>query len=67
MSSIIEALQNAEINIENVKRIGLAILPMAQEQLHNAIVLLDKGYSIHDEVEPLLGKYGDAEDVPEKE
>jgi hypothetical protein len=64
--SIIEALQNAEINIENVKRIGLAILPLAQWQLHNAIVLLDKGYSIHDEVESLLEKYGDVENVPEK-
>jgi len=64
--SIIEALQCAEINIENVKRIGLAILPMAQEQLHNAIVLLDKGYGIHDEVEPMLEKYGDVENVPDK-
>jgi hypothetical protein len=61
--SIIEALQNAEINI---KRIGPAILPLAQGQLHNAITLLDKGYSIHDEVEPLLEKYGDVENVPEK-
>jgi len=64
--SIIEVLQCAEMNIESVKRIGLAILPMAQEQLHNAIVLLDKGYGIHDEVEPLLEKYGDVENVPDK-
>lgn len=64
--SIIEALQNAEINIENAKRIGPAILLLAQGQLHNAIVLLDKGYSIYDEVEPLLEKYGDVENVPEK-
>lgn len=64
--SIIEALQNAEINIENVKRIGPAILPLAQGQLHNAIVLLEKGYSIDDEVEPLLEQYGSVEDVPEK-
>ena len=64
--SIIGALQCAEMNIVNVKRIGLAILPMAQEQLHNAIVLLDKGYGIHDEVEPLLEKYGDVQNVPDK-
>jgi len=64
--SIIEALQNAEINIKNVKRIGPAILPLVQGQLHNAIVLLDKGYSIYDEVEPLLDKYGDVENVPDK-
>ena len=65
--TIIEALENAEMNLENVKRIGLAILPMAQEQLHNAIVLLDKGYDIEDEVEPLLRQYGSVENVPDKE
>jgi len=65
--TIIEALENAEVNFENVKRIGLAILPMAQAQLHNAIVLLDKGYDIEDEVEPLLEEYGSVENVPDKE
>jgi len=64
--TILEALQNAEMNLENVKRIGIAILPMAQSQLHNAIALLEKGYSIDDEVEPLLEKFGDVEYVPEK-
>ena len=65
--TIIEALENAEMNLENIKRIGLVILPMIQEQLHNAVVLLDKGYDIEDEVEPLLEQYGSVEDVPDKE
>ena len=65
--TVIEALENAEMNLENAKRIGLAILPLAQEQLHNAIVLLDKGYDINDEVEPLLEQYGSVESVPDKE
>ena len=40
---------------------------LAKDQLHNAIVLLDKGYDIYDEVEPLLEKYGKVEDVPKKQ
>lgn len=63
--TILEALQNAETNLENVKRLGLAILPLAQSQLHNAVALLEKGYSVDEEVEPLLDKYGSVEDVPE--
>ena len=65
-ASVLEALQNAEINIENVKRLGVGILPLAQGQLHNAVALLEKGYGIYDEVEPLLEKYGTVENVPEK-
>jgi len=42
-------------------------MPMVKEQLNNAVELLDKGYSIWDEVEPLLEKYGSVENVPEKE
>ena len=65
--SIIEGLQYAEMNLENVKLLGLAVLPVAQAQLHNAVTLLEKGYDIDDEVEPLLEKYGDVEAVPEKQ
>ena len=62
--SILEALMNAELNIENSKRLPL-VLGLAQEQLHNAIVLLEKGYGIGEQVEPLLEKYGDVDSVPE--
>ena len=64
--TILEGLMNAECNIDNAKMLGMAILPLAKGQLHNAIVLLEKGYSIDDEVEPLLEKYGEVENVPEK-
>ena len=60
--SIMECLQNADYNLRNNYGLG-AIL--AREQLHNATVLLDKGYSIWTEVEPLIDKYGTVEDVPE--
>ncbi len=58
---ILEALQNAEINVKN----GF-LLDLAKDQLHNGVVLLEKGYGIYDEVEPLLEKYGTVENVPEK-
>lgn len=64
--SILEALLNANNNIDNVAKMPM-LLPLVKEQLNNATTLLEKGYSIHDEVEPLLEKYGIVENVPEKE
>ena len=63
--SILEALQNANYNLDNVVRMPM-LLPMVKEHLNNAVTLLDKGYSIWDEVEPLLEKFGSVENVPEK-
>ena len=63
--SILEGLMNAEINFKNSKLIP-QIFPLAEEQLHNAIILLEKGYSIHDQVESLLQKHGDVDSVPNK-
>lgn len=63
--SIIEALQNANYNLDNLARMPM-LLPMVKEQLNNAIVLLEKGYSVDDEVEPLLEQFGNVDSVPEK-
>lgn len=63
--TILECLQNAEHNLVENKGIPISFV-MGREQLHNAIVLLEKGYSIYDEVEPLLDEYEDVEKVPEK-
>jgi hypothetical protein len=61
--SILEALENAEINLAR------GTMPLQQEigrrQLHNAIVLLGKGYDPSIQVEPLLERYDDVEHVPE--
>ena len=65
--TILEALQNANYNLDNFNTMGMAILPLVKDQLNNATVLLEKGYSLYDEVEPLLEKYGDVENVPDKE
>lgn len=60
--SILEALMNAECNLKTnspsfMREIGWG-------QLHNAVTLLDKGYSLDTEVEPLLEKHGTVESVP---
>lgn len=64
--SILECLQNANINLDNATRIPM-LMPLVKEQLNNAVTLLDKGYSIWDEVEPLIEEYGNVDNVPEKE
>lgn len=62
--SILEALAGADYNLQHNGLLGLQI---AKAQVHNATILLEKGYSIHEEIESLLEKYGTVEDVPEKE
>lgn len=63
--TILEALQNANYNIRNASMTFQ--LQMGKEQLNNAVTLLDKGYDLYDEVDPLLDEYGNVDDVPEKE
>jgi len=63
--SILGALQNAEFNLA-IKPTEFGLL-IGKEQLHNAMILLEKGYGLYDEVEPLLEEYGDVEHVPAKE
>ncbi len=60
--TILEALQNADFNLQNFSEIGFLF---AREQLHNAVILLEKGYGIYEEIEPLLEQYGTFENVPE--
>ena len=64
--TILEALQNANCNLDNIEKVGLVLLPLVKEQLNNGVSLLVKGYDINDEVEPLLDLYGDIENVPVK-
>ena len=62
---IIEALQNAHHNLGNIQAVGMGIVPVISEQLGNAIALLEKGYGIYEEVEPLIEQYGDIQSVPD--
>ena len=61
--SIMMALLGADYNLQNNAAIGIMV---AKDQVHNATVLLEKGYDIWDEIEPLLEKYGNVDNVPEK-
>ena len=65
MATILEALENAEMNLGNT-RLGAIGNEIGLNQLHNARVLIEKGYSPYSDVEDLLGD-GVVEDVPEKE
>ena len=64
MVTILEALENAESNLKTNDSTGAWL---ARSQVHNAVVLLQKGYLLHDFVDPLLEKYGTVEKVPEQE
>jgi hypothetical protein len=59
--TIMEALQNADCNIRGNNAVQLML---AKNQLKNAVGLLEKGYPLSTEVEPLLEEYGDVESVP---
>lgn len=61
--TILEALENAHFNLCTQIIPGISD-KIGSGQLRNSITLLEKGYSPHTEVEPLLDKYGSAERVP---
>lgn len=61
--TILEALQNANYNLQNARH--QMQIEMAKEQVKNATTLLEKGYPISQEVEPLLEAWGDVDTVPE--
>mgnify|MGYP000913858888 CR=1 FL=1 len=61
MLTILVLLQNADYQLQNN-----GLVSIAKVQLHNAVVLLEKGYSLYDDFDALIEKYGDAESVPEK-
>ena len=64
MATILEALQNAKYNLTENKYLAVAAT-IGVEQLTNAVTLLEKGYSLETEVEPLLELFGTADSVPD--
>lgn len=65
MATILEALQNADINLIYNGNSEFGRLA-GRNQLHNAVVLLEKNYSIDDDIEELLQEHGSLDSVPEK-
>ena len=65
MTTIFEAIENADYNLQNAQ------LPMqieiGKEQLHNAYILLGKGYGINESIDQIVAEYGSIEDAPEKD
>ena len=66
MATILEALQNAQYNLVTVRETRMyKLLPLAENQLGNAIILLSKGYNVDANIEYLLKRYGTVENVPD--
>ena len=66
-TTIVEALMNAEFNLHNFGLHEHPLGSIAVNQLHNARVLLEKGYDPNDEIQDLLDEYGAVELIPDKE
>jgi len=66
MTTILEALQNAQFNFNSSRQIP-ELYKIAKNQLDNAVALLEKGYDKEDEIDPLIEKYGNVNNVPDKE
>lgn len=64
MATIYETLLNARYDLCDGKL--PAHIESAKKQLEKVVTLLRKGYSLEDEVDSLLEKYGDAEHAPIK-
>ena len=62
-TSILDTLRNAEFNIGDRNKLAWIV---GKRQLHNAVVLLEKGYELSDVIEEILKKYENVEEVPEK-
>ena len=69
MVTILDALRNAEYNLNNAKKhqtpAAEMMVDLGINQLHNVIGLLEKGYDPYDDIDELIGE-GTVEDVPEK-
>lgn len=62
--TIMEALQNADYNLRGSTPIQKLL---GANQLHNAVILLEKGYDLSEMIDPILGKYTNVDDVPDKD
>lgn len=65
--SILETLENALSNLDSVLGVKQRSLSIAIQQLDDSVILLQKGYSIDDDLTGLIDRYGCPADVPEYE
>ena len=62
--SILETLQNAKINLVENAGTGFGEL-IGRGQLTNALILLEKGYPLEVEIDPILEAHPDLNTAPE--
>jgi hypothetical protein len=62
--TIIEVLQNANMNFDNMQQLP-QLRPLVKEQLSNAITLLEKGYDIYDNFDDIVNKHGSVDTAPD--
>lgn len=63
--TIFEALLNAKFNLVDQVIPGVSDF-IGKEQLKNAVILLEKGYYLNDDVEFAMSGYDNINDVPNK-
>lgn len=63
--TILDTLKNAQYNLIENRNVVIAF-EIGKMQLSNAITLLEKGYSSNDEVDPLLERFDNVDNVPNK-
>lgn len=63
--TIMEVLQGAKINLVENKNSFLAV-SLGRQQLTNVVELLEKGYSLDDDFDTVMGDAETVEDVPNK-
>ncbi len=63
MATILEALQNAKYNLVDNGKNGFAV-SIGQNQLSNAVTLLEKDYPLDTEVEDIVEAHGSVDEAP---
>ena len=63
--SILDALEGAEYNLcQGRSELNVII---GRSQLHNAVELLGKGYSLSDDIDELLSGHRSVDEIPDKD
>lgn len=63
MSTIRDTLENANYNLQNNGKIGESL---GKQQLHNAVTLIEKGYSLETDIDELLSIHKSIENIPNR-
>jgi len=63
MATILDSLQRVDYNLR--RQSDPNIWPNMKYELHAVAILLEKGYSLNDDIDSILEEYGDIEDVPD--